>query len=319
MSKRKKKEGVKRRGDSQYWWASYTDGSGKRIRRSTGTTSKREAINIRNKWLADEWTSSVKETEPDRTFEQLALLYLDGTATTKRSGDTDKKRFKQWAKYLPEKFLMNGFDGSDVLGYIALRSEAGVSNKTINKELSLMSTMIKWAKQRLEWNLPNPMVGKRLVEEDKEARCLTLDEFSSLVLSAKNAPHSHTRRYLSEFCILGFYTMMRPGELLELEWERVDLGNRVVRLGVENTKGKAKRLVPLNGHAHAALLRLRKVCDEYFQDTPWVFTHTKSRYLGERIKSVRTVFESAVERAGIEWAYTTLPTSYRDHRRCSRT
>jgi len=302
MSKRKKKEGVRRRSDSPYWWASYTDRSGKRVERSTGTTSKREAINIRNKWSADEWTKSVKETEPDRTFEQLVLLYLDGTATTKRSGDTDKKRFKQWAKYLPEKFLMNTLDGSDVLGYIARRCKAGVSNKTINKELSLMSAMIKWAKQRLEWELPNPVVGKRLVEEDKEARCLHLDEFSLLLSSVNKAWSSHTRRYLPEFCILGFNTLMRPGELLGLEWDRVDFGNRVVRLGVRDTKGKAKRLVPLNDHARAALLRLRKVCDECFPETPWVFTHTKPRYFGQRIQSVRRVFETAVLRAGIEWA-----------------
>ena len=33
-----------------------------------------------------------------------------------------------------------------------------------------------------------------------------------------------------------------------------------------------------------------------------MFTHTKPRYFGQRIQSVRRVFETAVLRAGIEWA-----------------
>ena len=48
-------------------------------------------------------------------------------------------------------------------------------------------------------------------------------------------------------------------------------------------------------------MRLRRVADANFPETPWVFTHTKPRYFGERIKSVRRVWETAVGRAGIEW------------------
>jgi len=302
MQQRKKKEGIYQRKRSPYWWVSYSGASGRRIQRSTGTTNKKDAINIRNRWLADEWTRQVQEIEPDRTFEQLVVLYLQGTADTKRSSDTDKKRFRCWAEYLPEGYLMNALSGTDVLGYIAHRQQKGVSNKTINKELSLVSTTIKWAKTRLEWDLPNPVPGKRLSETDVEARCLSVDEFKLLLQSAKQAWSSHTRRYLPEFCILGFNTMMRPGELLALEWERIDFGNRAVRLDVEHTKGKAKRIVPLNDHAHAALLRLRKVCDDHFSDTPWVFSHTKPRHFGSRIQSVTKVFGTAVKRAGIERA-----------------
>jgi integrase len=53
--------------------------------------------------------------------------------------------------------------------------------------------------------------------------------------------------------------MMRPGEMLELEWGRVDFDNKVVALEVEHTKGKARRLVPLNGDACAALVGLHRI------------------------------------------------------------
>ena len=71
---------------------------------------------------------------------------------------------------------------------------------------------------------------------------------------------------------------------------------------MQDTKGKSRRLVALNDGAVDALSRLRAVADEFFPDTPWVFTHTKPRYFGTRIQSVRRVWETAIGRAGIPWA-----------------
>ena len=296
---RKRKEGVKQRKDSPYWWASFTGASGKRVQRSTGTTNKREAIKLRNKWMSEAWNQQARGIEPDHFFEQLVMSYLEGTKDVKRSSDTDRKRFKVLAGFFREGRLMNKLVGADVLAYIEHRRIGGVSNKTINKELSALSSAIKWANQKLDWGLPNPVIGKRLPEENDEARCLTVDEFELLLRSAKCSRSPHTQRYLPEFCILGFSTMMRPGEILGLEWNRVDFERRVVRLEARDTKGKQPRTVPLNNDGFGALVRLRKVCNEYFSETQWVFTHTKPRYFGERIQDVRKVFQTAVKRAGI--------------------
>ena len=77
---------------------------------------------------------------------------------------------------------------------------------------------------------------------------------------------------------------------------------KTIELRVQDTKGKSRRLVALNDGAVDSLLRLRAVADEFFPDTPWVFTHTKPRYFGSRIQSVRKVWETAIARAGIPWA-----------------
>ena len=302
LKQRKRKEGVKRRKDSPYWWASFTDASGRRVQRSTGTTDKREAINLRNKWKLKTWNQQARGIEPDHSFEQLVVSYLMGTKDVKRSNDTDRKRFKALAGFFREGFLMNNLVAGDVLAYIEYRRMGGVCNKTINKELSALSSSIKWANQKLDWDLPNPVIGKRLPETAEEARCLTVNEFGLLLRFAKCSRSPHTQRYLPEFCILGFTTMMRPGEMLELEWERVNFDRRVVRLEARNTKGKQRRIVPLNDDAFAALIRLRRVRNEHFPETPWVFTHTKPRYFGTRIQDVRKVFETAVIRADIDHA-----------------
>ena len=159
---------------------------------------------------------------------------------------------------------MNTLSGKSVRAYIAQRLSDRVGNNSINKELSLLSTAIKWCNAELDWELPNPVAGKRLPVEVEEARCLTVEEVRKLVQSAQQAKSIHTRNYFPDFCILGFNTMMRSGELLNLEWKRVNLVDRTVTLRAKDTKGKRKRLVALNDAAYGALLRLRRVADDQF-------------------------------------------------------
>ena len=301
MRKRKKKEGVYQRRGSSVWYASFTQASGNRTQRSTGTTDKQEAIRVRKKWETEEWEKKVRGIEPDRTFEQVAFLYLQGTKKIKRSHATDIKKMRPLAKFFPEGLLMNTLTGKDVRAYIVDRRQDGVVNNTINKELSLLSTAIKWCNSELDWELPNPVAGKRLPIKVEEARCLSVEEVQKLVASAQQAWSSHTRNYFPDFCVLGFNTMMRSGELLNLEWTRVNLVDRTVTLRAEDTKGKRKRLVALNDAAYKALLRLRRIADKHFPDTQWVFTHTRPRCKGVRIQSVRKVWATAIAKAGIDW------------------
>ena len=59
--------------------------------------------------------------------------------------------------------------------------------------------------------------------------------------------------------------------------------------------------MPLNDAAYEALLRLRRVAQDNFSDTPWVFTHTRPRCRGVQVKSVYGPWGKAVKDAGIEW------------------
>ena len=92
---------------------------------------------------------------------------------------------------------------------------------------------------------------------------------------------------------MSFMTSLAPRPTFELV---------LVRLEAKDATGKPRRIVPLNDDAFAALVRLRRVCGEYFSETRWVFSHMKPRYFSERIKDVRNVFETAVKRAGIPHA-----------------
>ena len=70
----------------------------------------------------------------------------------------------------------------------------------------------------------------------------------------------------------------------------MDFVNSTVVLDVEDTKGKQRRLVPLNDAAKAALLKLKRIADDNFPDTQYVFTHTRPRSKGQRIQTVTKVW-----------------------------
>ena len=96
MRKRKQtdKDGIYRRQDSPYWWASLTDASGKRTRRSTGTADRKEAEALLAKWRLEVHRAEKWDEQPSRTFDELMLLYLEATASEKRAPWRDKVSLK---------------------------------------------------------------------------------------------------------------------------------------------------------------------------------------------------------------------------------
>lgn len=303
------REGKARHPNSSIWYATFTDASGRRVRRSTRTKLKTEAVSLRNKWVTEIWNQTVRGVQPDQSFEQVMVLYLSATAKVKRSSKTDVQRVKALYDFFPDGLLMNTLCSQDVRNYIASRQAKGIANKSINKELSLLSSAIKFVNSEHDWSLPNPVQGKRLVEEEVEARCLSAKEVRKLLAASKveldDNQNKYTKDYLPDLIILGVNTFMRSGEMLKLEWSRVDFANDVIKLKAKDCKNGKPRNVPLNSTAKAALVRLRNLCDDNFTDTLYVFTHTKPRYFGTRIKSISNVFNIAVGRAGIATLHRT--------------
>ena len=56
-------DAIKRKG-SPYWRAKYADAAGKRARRSTGTTDKREAETLEAKWKVEGHQAKFWDAEP---------------------------------------------------------------------------------------------------------------------------------------------------------------------------------------------------------------------------------------------------------------
>ena len=281
-----------KRKDSPVWWVSFTDPNGKRTRRSTGTTDRKEAEALEAKWKLQSYRSKQWQEKPTRSFEELMVCYLKATGGQKRSGVTDRYRARALRRYFQGR-IMHEVTPADIRAYVSARRSEGVTNSTINRDLALLSSAIGYANAEWDWRLPNPVKGRRLPESEGRVRWITIDEAHRLIAAASKARKT---QFLADFIVVALYTGCRKEELLGLECKRVDLKHRLVHLEGRHTKAGKRRSIPLAGEARAALLRRFRFRAEHCPDSPWVF----ARKDGTRGHDLRDSFSAACREAGIE-------------------
>ena len=292
MRKKRDKDGLHKRQNSPYWYASFTDASGQCRKRSTGTDCRAEAQRLLNQWRWEADQARGIDREPERTLHELIMLYVEAHSS-KPSLDRDGYSCIHLYRIIGEQRIVNRLKPTDMHSYVQQRQSEGAQNATINKEIGLLSASLNWARHHLGWDVPNPAQRHRLPEPPGRDRWLTEDEAGRLLEAARLMPRAP---HLADFIVLGINTGMRPGEMLALEWSRVELGNHRIMLGVDDQKARKVGQVPLNGQARDALLNRARFRATYCPDAPWVFC-TKA---GRRIASVKTSFRSACRQAGIE-------------------
>jgi integrase len=144
--------------------------------------------------------------------------------------------------------------------------------------------------EAVEWELipDNPFRGVRSLSVPKcVERVLGYDEETKL-LAACDTVRS---RFLRPLVLLALHTGMRRGELLSLEWSRVDLDRRTIR--IINAKSSAgDRTIPMNATAQTILSELVKEAA-----LPLVFP--SNRRPGERLLDLKKAFKKAVQLSGI--------------------
>lgn len=321
MPKRKREDGLYKRGDSPYIWASFTDASGTRVRRSTGTSDQKEAEAILAKWKLTTHQQRVWGEEPERLFDDLMVRYLQATQEQKRSAERDLYITVNLKMFFAGR-SMNALCADDVHEYTRWRREAHkrdesqsgtleesthrtarkrgyrgrprpVADSTIRRELSLLSAAINFARREWTWKIPNPVEERKPRHGDDRIRWLKPEEANQLLAAAARDPRANS--HLPDFIELGLHTGCRSQEMLGLEWSRVDLDQRLIYLPASKNKGKRHLSVPLNETAYRVLRRRSEFRKSHCPKSPWVFC-TKE---GERIASVKKSFATACTRAGI--------------------
>lgn len=72
-----------RRGESTTWYFKYTNGSGKRVQRSTGTSDRREALRFQKRFLTLAGRNRAVNTT-DKNLREIARLFLDPDTNPRR-------------------------------------------------------------------------------------------------------------------------------------------------------------------------------------------------------------------------------------------
>lgn len=225
------------------WWMSFTY-DGQQVRRSTEVTDKELAGRIYHKLLGQIAEGKWFERLPgeDKTVEELLDRYLNEYSARNKAPNTHR-RDKSLAAHLKGAFgtvTLGKLRSSQIAEYKWQRRNKGAAPKTVNDELTLLSHAYKLAIREWEWVTVNPVqrVSRERVRNQIE-RWLSPDEEKRLLAASPV--------WLKEIIVFAINTGLRQGEILNLEWPRVDLFRRTITL-LEQKNG-SKDTLPLNGSA----------------------------------------------------------------------
>lgn len=281
-----------KRAGSPFFYADYRNAVGQRIKRSTETTDHKEAQALEAKWRLEAREERLWGKQPSRSFDELLLRYFKAVEGEKRSVVRDAYSAKPLRAFFTGRELQT-LKRADVRSYIDKRKGQGVKGATINREIGLLSSAINYARREWDWEIQNPAEAMRLKEGEGRRRFATVEQAAALIRAAERHKWAP---YLADLIRLALNTGCRRGELLGLEWSRIDLEAKTLRLGGKDTKNGKARLVPLNNEACLSLQSRFSYREAHCPESPWVFT-TKG---GVRLNTVQSSWEAVLREVGLE-------------------
>lgn len=191
----------------------------------------------------------VSRTEAESTTLHEALSrYLNEITPHKKGAKQEKDRIIAWQRHPLAQRFMATIRSVDLATYRDQRLAEGLSASTVRNEINILSNLFNIA--RKEWgmeSLSNPVQNIRKPSPGKgRERRLENGEESRLIEAAIYP--------IKEMIVLAIETGMRMGELLNMEWQRVNLNKKIVEL--PDTKNGDMRLVPLSNRAYFCLKNL---------------------------------------------------------------
>lgn len=236
------------------WWADVTV-NGRRYRESLKTTDKREAKSREKELVASIQAGKVGSPSGKAfarlPFDQAAEIYLAERIgrVADRTIQFERERLGPLLRFF-DKMHPGKITGDTITAYQRSRLDEGLSGRTINMEVAVLSRILRKAKC---WAAVEEDV-KKFPEATNIGRALTASEKRRLFETASQRPG-----WLVAHCaaVLAASMTCRGVELRNLRWRDVDLFKRTLR--VERSKNESgRRTIPLNEDAMEALARLRK-------------------------------------------------------------
>ena len=219
-----------------------------------------------------------------RTFREAMQRYAEEVSTTKKGARWEILRLKKQQRDKIADIMMCDLTTDDLEAWVG-RQNVGPSS--INRELTLFSSVIKHARLKWKWLSHDPIKDvQRKKDPPHRDRLISDDELNRLLLALEYdeaQPITTIRQEIAVAFLLALETAMRRGELWGLDWKYVYLDRRFVHL--PDTKNGTKRDVALSARAVELFKKLGAA------ETGRVFKGNKD--------SADPIFRRAVKMAGI--------------------
>ena len=259
------------------WQISLCTPSGKRFRRTAGTSDRREAQELHDKLKHELWRQEKLGENPKRLWDEACVRWLRENQD-KKSLDSDKAKIR----LLPElRGLLLEDITRDLIHSVVNRKDCSGSTK--NRYFALIRAILNKCADEWDWLDKAPKL-KMHKEPKKRIRWLYPAEAQRLVNALDNLP------YMQHLVIFSLATGLRQANVLNLKWEQIDLMRQVAWIYPDQAKAGRAIGVPLNQTAMQVLMSRQRVSD-------YVFTHSN----GGQVKSISSrVWREALKKAGIK-------------------
>ncbi len=258
------------------WQISLCTPSGKRFRRTAGTSDRREAQELHDKLKHELWRQEKLGEKPKHLWDEACIRWLQENQG-KKSLDSDKIKIR----LLPElRGLLLEDISRDLIHSVVNRKTCSGSTK--NRYFALIRAILNKCVNEWDWLDKAPKL-KLHKEPKKRIRWLYPEEAQRLVNALENLP------YMQHLVIFSLATGLRQANVLNLKWEQIDLRRQVAWIYPDQVKAGKAIGVPLNQTAMQVLMDRPHVSD-------YVFTHSG----GGKVKAISNrVWREALDRAGI--------------------
>lgn len=222
-------------------------------------------------------------------FEELAKDFLnDYRVNGKRSLNRAERSVRQLKKHF-EGVRVVDITTDRINDYIVERREQGKSNATINRELAALKRMLSLGAKCTPPKVVHVPYVPHLTENNVRTGFFEYDEY----VAVRNALPD----YLNPVIVIGYYSGMREGEILNLRWLQVDLISQQIILEPGTTKNKKGRIVPLNlnPELYQTMVFQKDLRDTHHPQCPWVCFRD-----GHKIKDFRGAWAKACKATGLE-------------------
>ncbi|HUC30026.1 MAG TPA: site-specific integrase [Candidatus Acidoferrum sp.] len=261
MTRRAKGEGslIRRKG-CRYWYASFYDAFGKQVRTSTKKTGKMEALAELRRLMGDSERGLPVANGKVRYAELRAALiqdYVDsGNKTLELRSDGTETivglrpldmacGYKPAKDGLPEDagMLVSAINVDWINKFKAKRVDDGVGPAMINRSLQALRRGLNLLRE----NGKIAVVPKVKLKKEPPARKGWVEQadFERLLAALPT--------YLRPLIAFMYYTGVRKGEALSIEWPQVDLNAGTITVEEEQAKNEEPRVLPLPSEVLATL------------------------------------------------------------------
>jgi integrase len=321
MARRAKGEGcLMRRPGSRVWYAQwYKDGVA--VRKSTHKTIKEEALPVLRKLMGDT-ERGVPLADGKLRYTELRSALIDNYVTKGNKTLEQRADGTETIVGLPQLDKAAGYSADDpgmlvskittewTRKFMRDRAAEGAGNAMINRSLQALRRGLNILRE----DGKVAVVPKiRLLKEPKARKgFLEQQKFEELLAALPG--------YLRPLIALLYWTGVRLGEALQIEWSQVDLSTRTIWLEDEQTKGEEPRVLPLPSVVVAMLHQIEPKTGNVFDGsnlrTEWETTcaavglgtrvkvkgasgYTWHKYTGLRLHDMRRSAVRNLVRAGV--------------------